>query len=139
MDALKVAFEIIPNEKGMVSISKIAKNYSALSEEREKFLQKFSTVLENYLVNEFFLNCHPFKFYNTLIFNYGFFVTNYKMLEFLALAISVIKDFTEKDLISQIIWYVHRMDHNIGYSNKISDYLREQNDLVKIMRSMLQV
>ena len=139
LDALKVALKINPDENGTVSISEVTQNYNELAEEREKFLQKFSTVFENYLVNEFFVNCYPFRFYSELIFNYDIFVTFYKMLEFLTFAASISKDINERDLMNHIIWYAVNTDHNIDYINKIIEYLREQNDLIKIMRSMLQV
>ena len=133
--------KIETDENYFVNVSKLSDKYISLNEERQKFVQRFSTIFENYLVNELFFNLYPFRFSGTTIFNYGVFVTIYKMLELLTFSSSIEKSepYDEKDLISEIRFYINRVDHGIGYVGKIAEYLEGKEDIVEIMSSMLQV
>ncbi|MBR0061948.1 MAG: flagellin lysine-N-methylase, partial [Selenomonadaceae bacterium] len=53
---LEKVFEILPDESGLVSIKKAIINYENFADSRNVFLEKYSTFLENYLVNELFMN-----------------------------------------------------------------------------------
>ena len=113
--------------------------YNALNEDRKNFVQKFSTIFENYLVNEFFMNLYPFKFKVKINLNYGVFVITYKMLELVTFSMANVNSASREDLISQIMWYVTKLDHNQSFFNKIFDYMKDKSDIVEIMQSMLQV
>ena len=133
-------FQIKPNDQNELEINPLVIKYSKLKEERQNFTNKFSTIFENYLVNEFFLNVYPFKIQNTsMTYSYSLFVTIYKILELLTFASAMKNNSTEEDLVKEIMWYVSKMDHNLNYAPKIHDYLRDKSDMVEVMQNMLQV
>ena len=135
INTLKMHFD----ENDQIKISEVAENYLALGVEREKFLQRFSNMFENYIVNEFFFNLYPFRFVATLTLNYGIFIAVYKMLELLTFSMALENTPTPEDLLSQIMWYENNIYHNVGYVERIADYMKDKDDILKIMQSMLQV
>ena len=64
-------------------------NFDVSATVRKKFLKKYSLMLENYLVNEFFGGCYPFKVNGTIQHNYAIFAVNFKILETAALSLCV--------------------------------------------------
>ncbi len=139
LDAITETLNLLSNETEQFKISEVAKRYSELNFEREKFVSGVSTILENYLVNEFFMNLYPFRFESNKAFNYGMFVATYKMLELVTFSMARANYSSNEDLISQIIWYSANIDHNQSYVNKISEYMKDKSDIVQIMQNMLQV
>ena len=140
LEAVINALQLKTDENNCVKISELTKNYISYSDARQKFLQRFSTIFENYLVNEWFLNLYPLKFDTSIMLNYFVFITVYKLLEFFTLSSWLAdENFDEAELIAAISWYVHNVDHNVTYIKKILEYLQKQNDIVGLMQSMLQV
>lgn len=117
----------------------MAQKYISLAEEREQFLDKFSTVFENYLVHEFFSSFCPFQRYSSIMQNYNFFLISYKMLELVAVATFAGKDCAAADLVSLIIEYVDSCERNLNYSKKISEYLQDKDNLVDLMQNLFEV
>ena len=140
LDAVINVLQLKTDENNHVKISELTKNYISYSEARQKFLQRFSAIFENYLVNEWFLNLYPLRFNTSFMFDYLVFITVYKLLEFFTLSSWLAdENFDEAELIAAISWYVHNFDHNVTYIKKILEYLQKQNDIVGLMQSMLQV
>ena len=75
--------------------------------------KNFSNVLENYLVNEFFMRCYPNAFSDGKIINARIFITGYRILEF-ALVLAVISKtkMTVGDMAGLIISVNDMLDHN---------------------------
>lgn len=75
--------------------------------------ENFSNVLENYLVNEFFMRCYPNAFSDGEILNARIFITGYRILEF-ALVLAVISKtkMTVVDMAGIIISVNDMLDHN---------------------------
>ena len=71
LQAVTKILKLQPDENDQISVREVAEIYSALATERKNFVQNFSSVFENYLVNEFFLNNHPYKVAGTIRHNYG--------------------------------------------------------------------
>lgn len=137
--AITNTLKLKTDENDQVSISEVLTTYNALKAEREKFVFNFSTIFENYLINEFFMNLYPFKFENNLSLNYGVFVTIYKMLELVTFSMFMENHSEEKDLISNIMWYANTLDHNKTHADKIFEYMKDKSDILEIMQNMLQV
>ena len=55
LDAVKNALKIIVDEAGTVSLNEMVENYNKLSDMRTEFITDNAQMIENYLVNEFFL------------------------------------------------------------------------------------
>ena len=137
--SITATLNLKPDKDNQISVSSVVPTYNALNEDRKNFVQKFSTIFENYLVNEFFMNLYPFKFKVKINLNYGVFVITYKMLELVTFSMANVNSASREDLISQIMWYVTKLDHNQSFFNKIFDYMKDKSDIVEIMQSMLQV
>lgn len=138
LDAIIATLKLEVDENHQVNIDKLAQNYVDLNEERKNFVDKFSTIFENYLVNEFFTNLYPFKFAGGVSFNYGVFVTIYKMLELATFSMAKQNNSTEQDLIHQISRYAQNTDHNPNYIGKILEHLKNKKSDAGILQSLLQ-
>ena len=137
MDAVVDILQIMPDEKGRVLIAKIADNYECLAAEREKFLASRSTFLENYLVNELFMNCYPWRFGESITVNYGVFVTIYKIFELILFA-ATLKGLDDKnDLLKIVEWYVTPVDHSKEFNEKIFEQIRAAKDIFTLAESLL--
>ena len=107
---------------------------------QKNFLQRFSTIFENYLVHEFFYNLYPFRFDGSPIFNYGIFLTIFKMLELVTFANSLEKiSCDEGDLISEIMLYVEKIDHDAEFLSKITSGFTFKNDVAEIFQNLLKI
>ena len=144
-DAKKFAalmFELADNFYGVGkftdAVSKIAANYEKLSHFRKNFLVEHATFLENFLVNELFINCYPFRFDGSIIKNFGVFAIKYKIFE-LTLFLAALKNpLGEDDLIALVDWFASQFDHVDAYHRQIFDYLRERDDALDLMESLLE-
>ena len=93
--------------------------------------QNFSYILENYLVNEFFMRCYPCAFKGDFIINCKIFITVYRILEF-ALILTTIanKNFTVGELINLIGAFGDKVDHSKGGMDAIINFARSSSDEV---------
>ena len=141
LDTLTNVLQMKVDENNKIQLNETAEKYIELGAERQKFLQRFSTIFENYLVNEWFLNFYPFRFYGATLWNYSIFVTTYKLIELLTFVSSMEKNenYTAEDLVSEIILFAKRTDHNLDYIKKIAEYFNVKKDVVEVMKDMLQV
>ena len=147
IDSLVNTLEMIPDETGQIPLSKLVEKYKSYSEFRQKFLETYSMVFENYLVNEFFINLYPWKFSGSILHNYGIFLITYKMLEMITLSLAVSnfkKDPTKQPPLDRIFFtatvmrFANNIDHDPAYTEKISQYLEDKNDIISLMKSLLQ-
>lgn len=119
------------------AVSKIAANYEQLKHFRKNFVGKHSTFLENFLVNELFMNCYPWRFEGDIIKNYGVFVVKYKMFELTILLAAMKNPLGKNDLISLADWFTSQFNHVEAYQRQIFDYLRDKGDALTLIESLL--
>ena len=137
--ALEEVFELIPDKNGLVSIKKAIANYENFADARETFLEKYSTVLENYLVNELFINQYPCRFANESITgNFAIFIIGYKIFELIMFAATQ-KGFTSKaDLLDMVDWFTEKMDHSKDLHDKFFELLKGIDDIFLLMTCLLK-
>lgn len=134
-----VMLEIKLAEDGTASIAELVECYNKHADERKKFLEKFSNILENYLVQEFFYGFYPWQVNSSININYTVFLITYKILELIASAMSVVKEtINEDDIIKLIQWYVQKLDHSKDYIPPIAEGMEKRNNISKIMKALLQ-
>ena len=139
LNYLVVMLEIKLDKDGTASVTELVDCYNKHSQERSKFLEKFSTIFENYLIQEFFYGLCPWRVEGSIILNYIVFLITYKILELIAVSMSVVKEtIVEDDIINLIIWYVEKLDHGQHYINPIAKGMEKNNDILKIMQAFLQ-
>lgn len=85
--------------------------------------ENFSTVLENYLVNEFVMRCYPCAFKGDEAFNIRVFVTTYRAVEFAAVLTVVSKGrLTVEDFLELICALSDKLDHGSGGMTAIKNF-----------------
>ena len=143
IDAFAETFHITQQN----SVAQLAKTYKDLAPVREALLKNYSTVFENYLVNEFFMKLYPFSLSYSITDNYGLFLITYKMMELLVIsfAVSSFKKNPEKrpplDLIhlsALITVFCNRVDHAMQFLKKISEHIKDKYDMATLMQYLLQ-
>lgn len=116
--------DIVPDEKNQVFVTKIAENYRSLADERKLFTARRANFMENFLVNELFLMCVPWKFQAVAAKNFGVFVAEYKLFEFLVFA-AARKNFGEDFLLDLTVWFTRQTEHDDGFAQIIFDCVPE--------------
>jgi len=102
---------------------------------REKILnqvrERFSDILENYLVNEFFMRCYPYAFSGGEVINCRIFITSYRLLEF-AIVLTVIAKtrFSDDDMAALIISVNDMLDHSHGGMDAIIDFAKSCDEKI---------
>ena len=145
-------FEIEPDVSGQASLSfkSIEDKYLALDKIRDRVLKDFSHVIENYLVNEFWVQIYPYRITNLSLFgHYYLFVISYKMQEFLLILHlenlrreqSKLSDSQiENEIIDLFKAFAHMLVHNREFIEKMSETAKTKNDdIFEMMKSMLRV
>ena len=100
---------------------------------REKILgavhENFSNVLENYLVNEFFMRCYPVAFSGDELYNCKIFIASYRLLEF-ALVLTVIAHprLTLNGMANLILSVNDMLDHSHGGMDALIDFVKTCDD-----------
>ena len=138
MDAVLDAFGIVTDENNRAHVSKIAANYKRLGDFRKSFLEKHSTFLENYLVNELFMNCYPWRFEGQIMKNYALFIIKYKLFELILIATAWGNFVGKEELISFVDWFCSQFNHIEAYQRQIFDYLKDKDDILNLMDSLLE-
>lgn len=91
--------------------------------------ENFPQVLENYLVNEFFLRCYPCAFFGDDWTNCKIFVTSFRVLEFSLILMTLAKKIlTMEDLITLICSVNDKLDHSKGGMTAIKNFSENISD-----------
>ena len=96
---------------------------------REKILgavyENFPHVLENYLVNEFFMRCYPVAFSGSELHNCKIFLASYRLIEF-ALVLTVISNprLTLNDMANLILSVNDMLHHSHGGMDALIDFVK---------------
>ena len=79
-----------------------------------KLMENYSHILENYLVNEFFMRCYPFAFKGGLWQNCKIFVISYKAVEFAITLMAISKKgvISDEEFLTMIDAVNEKLDHN---------------------------
>lgn len=96
----------------------------------------FSIVLENYLVNEFFMRCYPSAFKGDEAFNCRVFVTTYRAIEFAAVLTAISKrQLNIEDFLEMLCALNDKLDHSKGGMTAIKNFAAsEENFYLMIER-----
>lgn len=107
---------------------------------RTKLLEKFSYILENFLVNEFFMNAYPFRIQGNFILNYEVFLLIYKLSEFIFCSSATVRPLPKEEIVSFFVIFSKQLEHSADYMHEFARAVHKQNqDIVSIMRNLLDV
>lgn len=83
----------------------------------------FSTVLENYLVNEFVMRCYPCAFAGDERFNCRVFITTYRAIEFATVLMTISRtQLTLEDFLEMLCSLSDKLDHSSGGMKAIKNF-----------------
>ena len=121
-----------------LSFAKVVDGYKHFADERKNFLAQNATLLENYLVNEIFMNAYPWRFDDSMTKNFAVFLMTYKVFE-LTLFAATLKSLTNHDgLLNIITAFARRTDHNGKFGEEILALFKDDDDLFDLMESLLE-
>lgn len=122
--------EIIP--------AQIVKNYGRLKNFRKKFRAEHKIFLENFLVNEIFLSCCPWRFEGSIANNFGFLVAKYKIFELQLLAAAIKNSLGKSELIHLTGQFMTQVSHVEEYQRRIFLSIRNAGDIPDFIESLLE-
>lgn len=118
--------------------AQIVKIYGRLKNFRKKFCKVHATFLENFLVNEIFLSCCPWRFEGSIANNFGLFVAKYKIFEMQLLA-SAIKNSLGKSELIRLAWqFSVQINHIEEYQRRIFLGLKDAGDIPDLIEALLE-
>lgn len=136
--AFEKVMGINPDEK-LLLLSELLPNFEKLLAGRKDFLDKYSTLLENYLVNELFMNRYPYRFLNENITrNFAIFLISYKIFELILFAATHEGFSSKEDLLSMVDWFTVKMDHAKALHDKFFELLKGIDDIFLLMTCLLK-
>ena len=108
---------------------------------REGIMKRYAHILENYLVNEFFLNIYPLRIQGTLLENFHGFLLSYKLLELILAAEARMQggELDEEILVGLLEDFAYRMDHGAVHIGCVKEMvLKEKVGLAPLLNTFLQ-
>lgn len=124
-DMIFQTYGILPDTDGQISFEKVVANYVRLAEARKKFWARQALFLENYLVNELFVNCYPWRHDTGIPKNFGIFAAAYKLFELFAFAAEQHNLSDKKNLSLLTGWFLSLMDHTEPFTRKLLNFVPE--------------
>ena len=127
------------DEKSRADIAEVATNYESLAGEREKFLKDYSPLLENYLVNEIFASCYPWRFVEESITkNFAVLMISYKIFELLIFATTQKNSAPKDDILKLVNLFTTKAGHNKKVYENFINLLKDVDDTFLLMNCMLR-
>ncbi len=129
---------IKPDENNEIPLLDVAANYELIADAHKNFSENHSAFLENYLVNDLFINFYPWRFNEESITkNFAIFLISYKIFE-LMLFTATQKGFsTKEDLLTFVDWFTMATDHNKKLYKKFLELLAGVDNTYLLMRTLL--
>ena len=109
-----------------------------LVNDKKIFSTEHSSLFENFLVNELFLDIFPWKFDGSIAQNYAAFVTEYKFFELIIFSVARKGFNAKKDFIEVAGWFATRFGHTKGYKRNIFSFVENIDEPFLIMESLLE-
>ncbi len=125
----------------VVSIAALTETYKMrFRPAEERMLREYGHILENYLVNEFFLYYYPDIARGTFAQNYILLVIAYKLITFMAVSLTMAED-TKPDgewLVGLIGHMAASFDHNVEFLRTAAqETMKRHKDVVSCMKDFL--
>lgn len=121
-----------------VSLEEVIENYVSLADARKTFRERYASFMENYLVNEIFINVYPWKLNASINKNFAVLLATYKLFELIIFS-ATIKGFDSRaDLLSMVDWFTRKIDHGQETSKKILELFKDEDDTWNLLETLLE-
>ncbi|MBR3747730.1 MAG: hypothetical protein IKN27_12295, partial [Selenomonadaceae bacterium] len=114
----------------------ITSNYVRLSDKLKDFSARRATFMENYLVNELFMACYPWRHVASIAKNFGVFAASYKLFELLTFAAEQQNFCSNEDLLTLTNWFLNFADHNDYFLKRFLEHVPD--DIFSTLETLLQ-
>lgn len=137
--AFKAFLKIDSENLDDASLENAAKKLKELAPLHQKFTDHFSIILENWLVNEFFINRYPWNLETPIPNNFGVFVVTYKIVELMSFIDSMANNaLKQKSILNIMVDFSRNIDQNTKFIKKISDEIGEEINIPQLVSSLLK-
>lgn len=120
------------------SLEEVVENYTSLADRRKIFCERYAPFLENYLVNELFINVYPWKLTESINKNFAVLLTTYKLFELIIFS-ATIKGFDSRaDLLRMVDWFTRKIDHGQDMQKKILEVFKDEDDAWDLIETLLE-
>ena len=113
-------------------------NRKAFVDARKKFLARYPTLLENFLVNELFLTCFPWRYKAGAVKNFAVFVATYKLFELLALTVVQQNLCGKRELLQLVDWLAGQTNHSTALIGNLLKQFAAADDIVPLLETFLE-
>ena len=138
LNAVSDTLGLNPDENNFVSIRAVSDNFARLADERKIFAERYAAFLENYFVNDLFLNCYPWRFTESIANNFTVFVTTCKIFELIAFSLVHMGLDDEDTLIKFVGWFTTQTTHSVDVHPKIFHVVKKFDDPFELMGTLLE-
>ena len=138
IDVFEKVLAIKPDKNNEIFLPAIAANLERLADARRDFSNKYSTFLENYLVNELFYSFYPWRFRDQSITkNFALFLITYKIFELMMFSAVQSGLDSKEDLLAMVDWFMTTTDHEPELYRRFLNLLEYMEDTYLLMENLL--
>lgn len=138
LNAVSDTLGLNPDENNFVSIRAVSDNFARLADERKIFAERYAAFLENYFVNDLFLNCYPWRFTESIANNFAVFVTTCKIFELITFSLVHMGLDDEDTLLKFVGWFTTQTTHSVDVHPKIFHIVKKFDDPFELMGTLLE-
>jgi len=138
LNAVSDTLGLNPDENNFVSIRAVSDNFARLADERKIFAERYAAFLENYFVNDLFLNCYPWRFTESIANNFTVFVTTCNIFELITFSLVHMGLDDEDTLIKFVGWFTTQTTHSVDVHPKIFHVVKKFDDPFELMGTLLE-
>lgn len=133
-DVMNSIAERLPEK--IIPLRKLLAACEGLGGFRKKIVALHATFLENFLVNEIFQHCIPWRFEGSIVKNFGLFAAKYKIFELMFISAVLTKSDGQDALIRLASWFAANINHVEEYQRRIFITIKN-HDALDLMQSLL--
>ena len=105
--------------ESVIPLAKLLAGREKLGDFKKIFVTEHATFFENFLVNELFQNCYPWRYAGSITTNFGLFAAKYKIFELMILAAAQGGNCGKADMIRTAGHYTNHLNHVEEYQRRI--------------------
>ena len=120
------------------SLAEVVESYASRADERKNFCTRHENFLENFLVNEIFINVYPWRLNESIKKNFAVLLTTYKVFELIIFSAATKGLDTSRDLIGLVDWFSRKIDHGKDLQEKILAHFDGEVDTLNLLETLVE-
>ena len=123
---------------GTATLAEVVDAYARRADERKIFRTHYEIFLENFLVNELFINVYPWRLTESITKNFAVFLTTYKVFELIIFSAASKGLSRRADLIGLVGWFTRKIDHGKDLREKILAHFDGEDDMLNLLETLIE-